>query len=470
MGMSRANELVALSRYHPVPSSVAIKGIQMQIAVIGLGYVGLVTATCLARLGQHVIGLEVDADKLSSLERGEAPYYEPGLQSELTVQQREGRLRFTLDPQEALRGTDVVLVCVGTPSAQNGEADLGAVHSVFDTLGRTLDHPVVVALRSTVPVGTTRRVERTLNETLAGRGVGWTVPVLANPEFLRTGRAIEDFLHPSRVVVGQADLGDEGHVEQLSTLYRPLEAPILIVDAESAELTKNAANAYLATRISFINELAMLCDATGAVIDDVLRGISSDPRIGGEYLRPGIGYGGSCLPKDVRSMIAMGRQRDVELALANAVDAVNADQPRLAADRLATELGGDLSGARVALLGLAFKPGTDDIRDSPALALAAELRDRGATVVGCDPKAANPVARQAAWLTICAGPMEAATGADAVVLATEWPEYVTLSAAELASAMKGDLLFDARNALEPAPVRAAGLRYVGVGRSSVAGD
>ena len=441
----------------------------MQIAVIGLGYVGLVTATCLARLGQQVIGLEVDGEKLLSLERGDAPYYEPHLQAELTLQQRE-HLRFTLDPSEALRDADVVLVCVGTPSAPDGRADLSAVNAVFDTMGRTLDHPVVVALRSTVPVGTTRQAERHLNVALASRELPWSVPVLANPEFLRTGRAIEDFLHPSRVIVGRAERAAEEDVELLATLYRPLEAPILVVDAESAELTKNAANAYLATRISFINELAALCDATGAGIDDVLRGISSDPRIGGDYLRPGIGYGGSCLPKDVRSMIAMGRDHDVQLALAVAVDAVNASQPEKAADQLATELSGDLGGRRVALLGLAFKAGTDDIRDSPALALAQALRDRGATVVGCDPKAAAAAVRQFPWLTVGDGPHEAAQDADVVVLATEWPEYITLNPADLAAVMRGELLFDARNALDPASVRAAGLRYVGVGRRSTAGS
>ena len=442
----------------------------MQIAVIGLGYVGLVTATCLARLGQQVVGLEVDAEKLRSLERGEAPYYEPHLQPELTLQQRDEHLRFTLDASDALRDADVVLVCVGTPSAADGRADLSAVNAVFDTLGRTLDHPVVVALRSTVPVGTTRLAEHRLNEALAGRQLPWSVPVLANPEFLITGRAIEDFLHPSRVIVGRAARATEEDVELLATLYRALEAPILVVDAESAELTKNAANAYLATRISFINELAALCDATGAGVDDVLRGISSDPRIGGDYLHPGIGYGGSCLPKDVRSMIAMGREHDVHLALAVAVDAVNASQPDKAADQLATELNGDLDGTRVALLGLAFKPGTDDIRDSPALALAEVLRNRGATVVGCDPKAAAAAVRQLPWLTVSAGPTEAATDADVVVLATHWPEYITLSPADLAAVMRGDLLFDARNALDPAPVRAAGLRYLGVGRRSVAGS
>jgi UDPglucose 6-dehydrogenase len=440
----------------------------MQIAVIGLGYVGLVTATCLARLGQQVIGLEVDADKLRSLTRGEAPYYEPHLQPELTLQQAERRLRFTVDASEALRDAEVILVCVGTPSARDGGADLSAVNAVFDTLGSVLDHHAVVALRSTVPVGTTRQAERRLNDALSGRSLSMAVPVLANPEFLRTGRAIEDFLHPSRVIVGRAEHATEEDVELLSTLYRPLEAPILVVDAESAELTKNAANAYLATRISFINELAALCDATGATVDDVLRGIASDPRIGGDYLRPGIGYGGSCLPKDVRSMIAMGREHELELALAVAVDAVNASQPGQAADRLAAAFDGDLGGRRIALLGLAFKAGTDDIRDSPALALATALRDRGATVVGCDPKAAEATARHAPWLTLCDGPSEAAAGADAVVLATEWPEYITLSPADLAATMRGDVLFDAKNALEPGPVRAAGLRYVGIGRRSLA--
>jgi UDPglucose 6-dehydrogenase len=440
----------------------------MQIAVIGLGYVGLVTATCLARLGQQVIGLEVDADKLRSLTRGEAPYYEPHLQPELTLQQAEGRLRFTVDASEALRDAEVVLVCVGTPSARDGGADLSAVNAVVDTLGSVLDHRVVVALRSTVPVGTTRQAERRLNDALSGRSLSMAVPVLANPEFLRTGRAIEDFLHPSRVIVGRAEHATEEDVELLSTLYRPLEAPILVVDAESAELTKNAANAYLATRISFINELALLCDASGAGIDDVLRGISSDPRIGGDYLRPGIGYGGSCLPKDVRSMIAMGRQHGLELALAGAVDGVNASQPGHAADRLQEALDGSLEGRRVALLGLAFKAGTDDVRDSPALALAAALRDRGATVVGCDPKAARPAVRHSPWLTICPGPAEAAADADAVVLSTEWPEYVTLSPADLAEVMRGNVLFDARNALDPAPVRAAGLRYLALGRESLA--
>jgi UDPglucose 6-dehydrogenase len=295
------------------------------------------------------------------------------------------------------------------------------------------------------------------------------VAVIANPEFLRTGRAIEDFLHPARVVLGRTENATDDDLERLTNLYRPLDAPLLIFDAESAELTKNAANAYLATRISFINELAGLCDATGASVDEVIRGIAADPRIGGDYLRPGIGYGGSCLPKDVRSMIAMGRQQGSELALMAAVDAVNAAQPVRAADRLADELGGSLAGCRIALLGLAFKAGTDDIRDSPALALADVLRQRGAEVTGADPRATAAVASSRPWIELCSSAEDASAGADAAVLATEWPEYVTMDFASLAERMRQPILFDARNALDASQVTAAGLRYIATGRSPRSG-
>jgi UDPglucose 6-dehydrogenase len=438
----------------------------MQIAVVGLGYVGLVTATCLARLGQNVVGLEVDGSKLASLERGEAPYYEPHLQAELTLQQGEGRLRFTLDADDALRSPDAILVCVGTPSTDSGGADLSAVHSVIDSIGRHLAVASVVALRSTVPVGTTRAMERRLNDVLDQRAFDSQVAILANPEFLRTGRAIEDFLHPSRVVLGRAALATDEDVERLATLYRPLDAPLLVGDSESAELTKNAANAYLATRISFINELATLCEVTGASIDDVIRGIAADPRIGGDYLRPGIGYGGSCLPKDIRSMIAMGREHGLELTLATAVDSVNVAQPDRAVEKLSRAMGGDLKECRIALLGLAFKAGTDDIRDSPALAMATALHERGAEVVACDPKAAHLAAARKPWITIRPGPSEAVAGADAVVLATDWPEYVTLDLEAIARGMRGSVLLDARNALDPDQVAHAGLRYLASGRQA----
>lgn len=436
----------------------------MQITVVGLGYVGLVTATCLARLGQQVVGLESDGRKLSMLESGLAPYYEPHLQAELVQQQSEGRLTFTTDPAEALHGPDVAMICVGTPSRPSGDANLDAVHAVIASIADHLDRPTVVALRSTVPVGTTRRLERALNERLASRGGPVNVPIFANPEFLRTGRALEDFLHPSRIILGGTEIAGSDDTERLETLYRPLDAPILVLDAESAELVKNASNAYLATRISFINEIAALCEVTGASVEAVLQGVAADPRIGGEYLRPGIGYGGSCLPKDVRSLMAMGRDHGVPMRFAEAVDAVNAEQPGRAVRRLSDALGGSLAGRRVGLLGLAFKAGTDDIRDSPALALAAALRDAGATVAACDPEAAAPSAEVAPWIEMHDDPVDVAREADALVLSTDWPAYVIADLGPLRAVMRGDLLFDARNAMDAAAVSATGLRYFAVGR------
>ncbi|MEO8509647.1 MAG: UDP-glucose/GDP-mannose dehydrogenase family protein [Chloroflexota bacterium] len=436
----------------------------MHITVVGLGYVGLVTATCLARLGQRVSGLESDVDKVASLERGEAPYYEPHLQGELTALQGNGGLRFTSDPADALREPDVVLVCVGTPSSATGEADLTAVESVIESLARHLGSRTVVALRSTVPVGTTRRVEAMLNGLLRERGGPQGVAVVANPEFLRTGRALDDFLHPSRVVLGRTETATDADVDTLETLYRPLGAPIFVLDAESAELVKNASNTYLAARISFVNELAALCEATGAAIDSVLDAVAADPRIGSDYFKPGIGYGGSCLPKDVRSMIAMGKARGVEMTLARAVDAVNATQPIRVAHRLDRAIPDGLQGARVGLLGLAFKAGTDDIRDSPALLLAEVLRERGATVVACDPQAASIVASREPWIEIADNPIRTATGADAVVLATDWAEYVTADLGPIADVMRGRVLLDARDALDADRVEAAGLTMLSIGR------
>lgn len=432
----------------------------MQIAVVGLGYVGLVTAVCMARLGQRVVGLDTDTAKLTALESGEAPFYEPGLSGEL--HQDTGRLTFTGDPAVALNNADAVLICVGTPSLPTGEADLRAVMAAARTIADHLTGPTVVALRSTVPVGTTEWVEGQLNAQLNDRAAGFSVAVLANPEFLRTGRALDDFLRPSRVVIGRTPRATDQDIDLLSTLYRPLNAPILVLDAASAELVKNAANTYLATRISFVNELAALCEATGASIESVISGIASDPRIGSDYFRPGIGYGGSCLPKDVRSLIAMGEEHGHQMALAKAVDQVNNAQPARLAEHMEKALG-DLHGMRVALLGLAFKADTDDIRDSPALSLAHQLRHRGVEVIGCDPQAAARVGEAEPWIKIAESPLEASRGADAIVLTTDWPSYVTADLAPLAQVMRRRFIFDARNALDPSRAVAAGLRYQAIG-------
>ena len=433
----------------------------MRIVVLGLGYVGLVTATGLARLGQSVVGVDTDEAKLEALRRGEAPFYEPNLQGELTQQLTDGRLQVTDDAVAALRGAEMAMICVGTPSGPTGDADLAAVDAVVDMLGRHLEPGTVVVLRSTVPVGTTRRVEAVLNAAVRARLDGDHVSVLVNPEFLRTGRALEDFLRPTRVVIGTT--GSPGpETDRLAALYRAFDTPILVMDAESAELVKNAANSYLATRVSFVNELAALCEATGAAVEHVIAGLATDPRIGAEYLRPGLGYGGSCLPKDVQSMLAMGREHGVSLELIAATDRVNASLPGRIVDRLAAVLG-SLDGTRIAVLGLAFKPDTDDIRESPALRVAAELHARGVEVVGCDPQAAALARRALPWLVVADDPISAIRGADAAVLATEWAQYVTLDLSAAAAAMRRPVLLDGRQALDAQRAIDAGLVYIGVG-------
>lgn len=436
----------------------------MQIAVVGLGYVGLVTASCLARLGQTVIGIERDRARLETLLAGGVPYYEPHLAPDLKAGLTSGALAFTDDPASALKNAEVVMICVGTPSDHSGRADLTDVLAVANMISEQVDNDPVIALRSTVPVGTTRRVEQVLNEARKGRGLP-QISVLANPEFLRTGRAIEDFLRPSRVVIGTTGPLPSEPIDRLTTLYGPLEAPVVLMDAESAELVKNASNAFLAMRVSFVNELASVCDASGASIDSVVDGMALDPRIGGQFMRPGLGYGGSCLPKDVRSLLSMGKDRGLEMPLTDAVNLVNSRQVGLVADRLAASLGRPLADARIAVLGLAFKPDTDDVRDSAAIALAAELEGRGASVVACDPQAGGRAVGVMPTLELAEGPVLAASGADAVVLATEWPEYVTIDLAQVATAMRGDVLIDARNAIDPTLAAAAGLRYSGIGRA-----
>jgi UDPglucose 6-dehydrogenase len=435
----------------------------MRVAVVGLGYVGLVTATCLARLGQEVVGLEVDPLKLAALGEGRVPYYEPNLAAELASQRAAGHLTFTDDPAAALRDADVILICVGTPSDPTGHADLRFVLEVAEAIGRHVQGGPVVALRSTVPVGTTERIERELNDALTARGIG-AVAVFANPEFLRTGRALDDFLHPSRVVIGRTELGGSAELETLTTLYAPLNAPIVVMDASSAELVKNASNAFLALRISFANEIAKVCDATGARVDDVVLGMSFDPRIGGQFMQPGLGYGGSCLPKDVRSLIAVGTDFGLDMPISRAVDQANSAQVQRVVDVLERGIDRPLSESRVGVLGLAFKPDTDDTRDSPAIALVRRLRDLNVDVVATDPEAADKTAAANSWLKIADGAIEAARNADAIVLATEWPAFVTVDLGSLAAVMRGTVLVDARNALDPEKVAGAGLDYFGIGR------
>jgi UDPglucose 6-dehydrogenase len=427
----------------------------MRIAVVGTGYVGAVAATCLAWLGHRVVGIDADPTRAAQLGSGQVPFHEEGLDRLLAETLRTGRLRFT-EEAEGLAQAELVFLAVGTPPGADGKADLGQLEGVVGDLRRHLGPGATVAVKSTVPVGTGDRLRAAL-----GR------PVAANPEFLRQARAVEDFLHPDRIVLG----GERPAVSVVRRAYarildqsfpegRPDRRPgLFITSLRSAEMTKYAANAFLAVKISFANEVAELCERTGADAREVLPAVGADRRIGSESLSPGVGWGGSCLTKDVPALISTADGRDHPAAILRAAVRVNETRRRWALHRLTEELG-TLRGVRVALLGLAFKPHTDDLRGAPAVDLGAALAEAGAEVTAFDPQVKDghglPVRR-------APDPYEAAAGADAVIVATEWPEFGRVDLRELARRMRGNLVLDGRNALSPEAARAAGLRLVGVG-------
>ncbi|MCS7007351.1 MAG: UDP-glucose/GDP-mannose dehydrogenase family protein [Gaiellaceae bacterium] len=424
----------------------------MRVAVFGAGYVGLVTGACLADLGHEVVVRDVDEGKIASLRAGRIPIHEPGLDE--VVARAGERLRFTTEVGEAIGGADVLYVAVGTPPTVSGDADLSAVWTVVDELPR-VDRRLVLAMKSTVPVGTGRSVRHRLDE----RGLE-NVGYVSNPEFTAEGTAVRDFLHPDRIVIGSFEDED---AELVAELHRGIEAPIISCDVASAEMIKLAANAALVTRISFINEIANVCEMTGADVETVAHGIGLDRRIGPAFLRAGIGYGGSCFPKDSLALKQLAASSGYHFQLLSAVIEVNELQKRRVVGKLERLLG-SLRGKRVALLGLAFKPGTDDMRDAPSLVLAGRLLAEGARVVAWD-----PVADGAAHLDgveIAETAMAALEGADAAVVVTEWPEIAELDWPEVARRMAQPVLVDGRNLLDPAAMRAAGFHYEGIGRGS----
>ncbi|MDW8338274.1 MAG: UDP-glucose/GDP-mannose dehydrogenase family protein [Thermoleophilia bacterium] len=424
----------------------------MRVAVFGAGYVGLVTGACLADLGHEVVVRDVDEGKIASLRAGRIPIHEPGLDE--VVARAGERLRFTTEVGEAIGGADVLYVAVGTPPTVSGDADLSAVWTVVDELPR-VDRRLVLAMKSTVPVGTGRSVRHRLDE----RGLE-NVGYVSNPEFTAEGTAVRDFLHPDRIVIGSFEDED---AELVAELHRGIEAPIIRCDVASAEMIKLAANAALVTRISFINEIANVCEMTGADVETVAHGIGLDRRIGPAFLRAGIGYGGSCFPKDSLALKQLAASSGYHFQLLSAVIEVNELQKRRVVGKLERLLG-SLRGKRVALLGLAFKPGTDDMRDAPSLVLAGRLLAEGARVVAWD-----PVADGAAHLDgveIAETAMAALEGADAAVVVTEWPEIAELDWPEVARRMAQPVLVDGRNLLDPAAMRAAGFLYEGIGRGS----
>ncbi|MBE7521610.1 MAG: UDP-glucose/GDP-mannose dehydrogenase family protein [Burkholderiales bacterium] len=439
----------------------------MKITMIGTGYVGLVTGTCLAEVGNDVLCLDVDARKIAVLNGGGVPIHEPGLEAMIQRNVAAGRLRFTTDVDLAVRHGTLQFIAVGTPPDEDGSADMRHVIDAARAIGRRMTEWRVVVDKSTVPVGTADRVRATIREELAARGVEIPFAVVSNPEFLKEGAAVEDFMKPDRVVIG-AD--DERAIAVLRAVYAPFQRShdrLIVMDLRSAELTKYAANAMLATRISFMNELANLADRLGADIESVRQGIGSDPRIGWHFLYPGVGYGGSCFPKDVKALGHTASAHGYPLQLLSAVEAVNEAQKLVLVDKIVGRLGADLAGRRFALWGLAFKPNTDDMREAPSRAIIDALASRGACVTAYDP-VAMPEARRAlgdrSALSYASTPMAAAEGADALVVVTEWKEFRSPDFDALKRALREGLVFDGRNLYDPAVVRAAGLEHFSIGR------
>jgi UDPglucose 6-dehydrogenase len=424
--------------------------VKRRAVIVGGGYVGLVTAVGLAQLGHRVALVETDPDRLASLREGRAPIHEPGLDEALGAALASGQIAVaaTVEPP-----ADVALICVGTPIAADGTSDLSQLRSALESVARALPG-IPLVIRSTLPPGGTR--------VAAAWWGGPTARLFTNPEFLRQGTAIADFMAPSRIVVGRFEDADEEALAMVVGLYDGMPGTVQVVDPTAAELIKNGANAFLAMKLSFVNEIAALAEAYGTDVAPVLAGITIDPRIGSAYTRPSFGFGGSCLPKELRALEAAGRARGLELHVASAAADANASQQARFADRIGRTLDG-LADRRLAVLGLAFKADTDDIRESPAVALAARLIEGGATVVGHDPRAADRARAAVPGLLVAASPREAAQDADAVVIATEWPEYRGIDWRAVAAAMRGRIVFDGRRLLDPVAVRAAGLRYEAIG-------
>ena len=439
----------------------------MRVAVIGGGYVGLVSAAGLSQVGHHVVCMDQDQTRVEELRRGEIPIYEPGLTPMVQENQREGRLRFTADIKDVLQHAEIVLIAVGTPAGENGSADLRQVLAVAEAIGANITEPLLVVTKSTVPVGTGDRVRETIRSQIEARGLDVAFAIASNPEFLAVGVAIANFMRPDRIVIGVDAAASEAKLRELYAPFNRNHEKLLCMDIRSAELTKYAANAMLATRISAMNELANVAEVVGADIEKVRLGIGSDPRIGYSFIYPGAGYGGSCFPKDVRALALTAREAGYETQILDAVESVNTRQRCKLFELLGRHAQGHLEGLTVALWGLAFKPNTDDIREAPALVLLEQLLQAGVQVRAHDPQAMDAVrARygQHPQLSLFDDPYEAAEGSDAMVLVTEWRQYWAPDFARLADLMRQPVIFDGRNIWPPDVVRARGFTYYSIGR------
>ncbi len=439
----------------------------MKVTVVGTGYVGLVTGACLSEMGNHVVCLDVDERKIRILNDGGMPIHEPGLKEIVQRNVAAGRLQFTTDIAAAVAHGTVQFIGVGTPPDEDGSADLQYVVAAATNIGRHMTDYKVIVDKSTVPVGTADKVREAVQSALAARGLEMEFAVVSNPEFLKEGAAVEDCMRPDRIVLGAED---ERAILLMRALYTPFmrnHDRLLVMDVRSAEFTKYAANAMLATRISFMNELALLAERVGADIEHVRKGIGSDPRIGTHFLYPGTGYGGSCFPKDVKALVYTGNENGISLGVLKAVEAANDRQKHVLVDKIVARFGEDLSGRTFAIWGLAFKPNTDDMRDAPSRVIVAELARRGAALRAYDPVAMDEARRvmgSVPGLQFVASQTEALHGADALVLVTEWKEFRNPDFDGIKAALKQPVIFDGRNLYEPAFMRSLGIEYRGIGR------
>ncbi len=439
----------------------------MRVTLFGTGYVGLVTGTCLAEMGNDVLCVDVDAVKVARLERGETPIFEPGLAPLVARNRAAGRLRFGTDAAAGVGHGELLFIAVGTPPDEDGSADLSHVLAVARSIGRHLDGYAVVVNKSTVPVGTADRVRAAIDEELAARGMRVEFDVVSNPEFLKEGDAVNDCMRPDRIIVGSDSARAAVLLKALYAPFNRNHERIVLMDARSAELTKYAANAMLATKISFMNEIANIAEQVGADIELVRQGIGADPRIGHHFIYPGAGYGGSCFPKDVRALERTAHAHGYPARLLAAVEAVNADQKGKLFALITRHFGEALRGCTIAVWGLAFKPDTDDLREAPSQRLLEQLWAAGARVRAFDPEAMT-AARQLygarADLELCADPQAALAGADALALVTEWKAFRSPDFAWMRAQLRAAVVFDGRNIWDPAMVEAAGLAYYGIGR------
>lgn len=436
----------------------------MKIAVVGTGYVGLVTGTCLAEVGTDVTCIDIDKKKIEGLKNGVMPIYEPGLEPMVTRNYKKGKLHFSTDITSAIKDADVAFIAVGTPPGEDGSADLQYVLKVASQIGANMNSYGVVVTKSTVPVGTAEKVRAAVQEQLDARGVDIDFDISSNPEFLKEGAAIDDFMKPDRIVVGVDTAKAE---ETMGKLYKPFIMnghPLIFMDIPSAEMTKYAANSMLATRISFMNDIANLCEIMGADVNAVRKGIGSDPRIGSRFIYAGIGYGGSCFPKDVKALIETGKQNNYRMRILEAVEDVNESQKSVLFNKLTSSLGTDLSGKTFAMWGLSFKPNTDDMREAPSLVLIDKINAAGGKVVAYDPVAMPETKHMIGdIITYVDEPYQALDGADALLLVTEWSEFKLLDFDEVTKRLKNKLIFDGRNIYDRKEMAEMGYEYYSIG-------